>query len=63
MVKRSGTAGELATRSEGSDPGLRLVGQRLESAAMNESSARQPLPRYGQMIINSAVAQQSEARE
>jgi len=32
LVKRSGTAGELATGSEPSEPSLRLVGQRLPPA-------------------------------
>jgi len=44
LVKRSGTAGELDYGSEGSEPDLRLIEQRLPSAAVSGSSARRPLP-------------------
>lgn len=43
LVKRSGAAGELAAGSAGSESGLRLVGQRVVSAAQNGSSVQQPL--------------------
>ena len=43
LVKRSGAAGELAISSDDSGPGLRLVEERLGSAAASISSVRHPV--------------------